>query len=148
MCYDVVRINYYFYTKTVDDNIFPAIRDIWCRDYKYDFGYEVLRYHTFWMDETSDPTKLKTNVNIEQCMEYCQNISCLSYTFTGTTTACYLHYGHKYTPHYRKWWVDGVEQSTLSYQRLCFKGTLFKERHWHCNVLVFRYILGRHFICF
>ena len=90
MCYDVVRINYYFYTKTVDDNIFPAIRDIWCRDYKYDFGYEVLRYHTFLMDETSDPTKLKTNVNIEQCMEYCQNISCLSYTFTGTTTACYL----------------------------------------------------------
>jgi hypothetical protein len=67
MCYDVVRINYYCYTKTVDDNIYPAIRDLWCRDYKYDFGYEVLRYHTFWMDESSDPTKLKTNVNIEQC---------------------------------------------------------------------------------
>lgn len=111
-----------------------GIRDIWCRDYKYDFGYEVLRYHTFWMDESSDPTKLTTNLNIEQCMEYCQNISCLSYTFTQITTSCYLHHGHKYTPHYRKWWIDGVEPSTLSYQRLCFKE--FEEVD-HCGGNIF-----------
>lgn len=77
------------------------------------------------------------NISTEQCLEHCKKVGCLSFTHISSTGTCSVHFGHKYTPEFRKWWIKGTDASAISYQRLCFKGlcnnkiiTLFlKECH-------------------
>ncbi|VDI37675.1 Hypothetical predicted protein, partial [Mytilus galloprovincialis] len=99
-----------------------ARRDLWCRNYKYDLGFEVLPYHAFWMEEDHDAIRMiKTDVDIQQCIGHCQNITCLSFSFDYHERYCVLHMGHKYTRQFQKWWVNKVDVSNIYYQRLCFK---------------------------
>ncbi|VDI65084.1 Hypothetical predicted protein [Mytilus galloprovincialis] len=100
-------------------------RDLWCRDTKFDFGFEVLRYHSFWMAEHHDIERMsKTGIDLKQCFERCQNISCISFSSEYSDSRCTLHFGHKYTPEYHRWWIEGVNPGNVCYQRLCFKDFL------------------------
>lgn len=105
------------------DVLFAVRRDLWCRDTKFDFGFEVLRYHSFWMAEHHDIERMsKTGIDLKQCFERCQNISCISFSSEYSDSRCTLHFGHKYTPEYHRWWIEGVNPGNVCYQRLCFKG--------------------------
>ena len=98
-------------------------RDLFCKEKKYDFGYEVQPNHVFWMeqDHNLDKMFIKTKDN-KECIESCQNINCLTFTYTNSNKECFMHYGHHYTPNWKLWWVGGFDHDRISYQRLCFKG--------------------------
>lgn len=102
---------------------FSVVRDLWCKDYKYDLGYEALPYHTFMINEENRQTSLERfNVNTEECIAHCENVGCLSFTHINSTGRCSVQIGHKYTAEFRKWWTKGNDSGAISYQRLCVKG--------------------------
>ncbi|OWF35041.1 G-protein coupled receptor GRL101 [Mizuhopecten yessoensis] len=96
-----------------------SLRAIRCENGSLDFGFEELKYHSWWA--VFPPENVISNVSLEECRQLVVDKGYNSYSYDARTIICIVHVGHRYYRSFTSSWVRDSMYTNLAGNRLCFQ---------------------------
>ncbi|XP_033745945.1 uncharacterized protein LOC117331366 [Pecten maximus] len=96
-----------------------GVRAIRCDNGSRDFGFEELKYHSYWA--VHPPENGIANTSIDECRQLMVDRNCNSYSYDAYNQFCITHVGHRYYRQFSSSWVRDSTHNNFAGNRLCFQ---------------------------